>query len=318
MTRYILKRLLLLIPTLIGVIFIVFLIMALIPGDPGRIQLGIEATQQAVDLFNKQFGIDRPFFVRFFNYISGIVLRFDFGISYRTHDAVTSNILSRVPPTIIVAILSVTTSLTIGIPLGVLSAIRRSTLTDTGVTVFALFLAALPSFWFGLMLLQFFSITLALLPSHGAASWQGYILPVLSLAIPSSSGFIRLTRVTMLDVVHQEYVKTARAKGAPEYQVIWKHAFRNAALPLINGAGLMFGALLGGTVIIESVFSLPGIGSLIVTAIQQRDLPLVMGCTIFLSAVFMLIILGIDVCYALLDPRVRKRFAEDAKAGRRR
>jgi peptide/nickel transport system permease protein len=314
--KYIGKRLLLLVPTLLGVIFLVFLIMALIPGDPGRIQLGIDASQEAVDLFNKQFGLDRPFFIRFFDYIAKIFTQFDFGASYRSHEAVLDSIIGRVPPTVIIAVFSVITSLLIGIPLGVLSAIRRSTLVDTGVTVLALFLAAIPSFWFGLMLLQLFSITLGLLPSHGAETWRGYILPVLALSVPGSSGFIRLTRVTMLDVVHQEYIKTARAKGAPEYSVIWKHAFRNAALPLINGAGLMFGALLGGTVIIESVFSLPGIGNLIVTAIQQRDLPLVMGCTIFLSAMFMLIILGIDIIYALFDPRVGKRMTEQAKAGR--
>lgn len=312
MARYLAKRLLLLIPTLAGVIFIVFLIMSLIPGDPGRMQLGIDASQQSVDLFNHQFGLDRPFLERFWNYLVGIITRFDFGISYRSHEAVITGILHRLPPTFVIAGFSVLTALLFGIPLGVLSAIRRSTLIDSGVTVLAMFLAAIPSFWFGLMLLQLFSITLALLPSHGIESWKGYILPVIALAIPSSSGFIRLTRVTMLETVHQEYVKTARAKGAPEYSVIWKHAFRNAALPLINGAGLMFGALLGGTVIIESVFSIPGLGTLVVTAIQQRDLPLVMGSTIFLSGIFMLIILGIDIIYALLDPRIRKRFSEEA------
>lgn len=311
MAKYIAKRLLLLVPTLFGVILIVFFIMELIPGDPGRIQLGINASQEAVDLFNQQFGLNRPFLVRFFDYLGDILFRFDFGISYRTHDAVVNSIVSRIGSTLVVAVFGVITALMIGIPLGVASAIRRSTLVDSSITVLALFLAAIPSFWLGLMLLQVFSINLGLLPSHGAETWQGYLLPVLALAIPSSSGFIRLTRVTMLDVVHQEYIKTARAKGVPEYKVIWKHAFRNAALPLINGAGLMFGALLGGAVIIEAVFSIPGIGSLIVTAIQQRDLPLVMGCTIFLSVIFMLIILGIDVVYALLDPRVRKRFSEE-------
>lgn len=316
MCRYIAKRLLIILPMIFGVILMVYVIMSVIPGDPGRIQLGITATQEAVDLFNKQHGLDRPFLIRFFNYLGNIVLHFDFGVSFRTHDAVVNQIANRVLPTLIVAVFGVMTSLLLGIPLGVLSAMRRSTLTDTSVTVLALFLAAIPSFWLGLMLLQLFSIKLGLLPAHGAETWRGYILPVLALAIPSSSGFIRLTRVTMLDVVHQEYIKTARAKGAPEYSVIWKHAFRNAALPLINGAGLMFGALLGGAVIIEAVFSLPGIGSLIVTAIQQRDLPVVMGCTIFLSVIFMLIILGIDIVYAMLDPRVKKRFAEGATVRR--
>jgi peptide/nickel transport system permease protein len=310
MTRYIIRRLLLLVPTLLGVIFIVFLIMSLIPGDPGRLQLGIDATQEAVDLFNKQFGLDKPFIIRFFKYVADVFTRFDFGVSYRSHEPVAAGIISRVPATVTVALFSVAGALIIGVPLGVLAAIRRSTLTDRSVSVLAMFLSAIPNFWLGLMLLYVFSIMLALLPTHGIETWRGFILPVAALAVPGSSGFIRLTRVTMLDVVHQEYIKTARAKGAPEYSVIWKHAFRNASLPIINGAGLMFGGLLGGTVIIESVFSLPGIGRLIVTAIQQRDLPVVMGCTIFLSATFMLIILAIDIIYALLDPRIKKRYSE--------
>jgi len=308
LTKYIAKRLLLLLPTLLGVIFLVFLIMALIPGNPGRLLLGIDAGQEAVDLFNHQFGLDRPFFVRFWNYLFNIVTKLDFGISYRTRAPVIGSVIQHLPPTLTVAVFSVATALLIGVPLGVLAAIKRSTLIDSGVTALAMLMAAIPSFWFGMTLIILFSVSLALLPSHGADSWKGFILPVISLAIPGSSGFIRLTRVTMLDVVHQEYIKTARAKGAPEYSVIWKHAFRNAALPLINGAGMMFGGLLGGAVIIESVFSLPGIGRQMVTAIMQRDLPLVMGCTIVLSVIFMVIILGIDIAYAALDPRVRTRF----------
>jgi peptide/nickel transport system permease protein len=310
-----LRRLLFLIPTLICVIFIVFLIMALIPGDPGRTQLGLEAPQEAVDMFNREFGLDRPFLTRFFSYIGGIVTRLDFGVSYRTRSPVVSEIAGKLPVTFAVAAMSVAAAVLFGVPLGVLSAIKRSTLVDTGVTVLALFFSAIPSFWFGLMLLQLFSITLAVLPSHGVETWRGYVLPVLALAVPGSSGFIRLTRVTMLDVVHQEYINTARAKGASEYAVIWRHAFRNAALPLINGAGLMFGALLGGAVIIEAVFSLPGLGRLLVTAISQRNMPIVMGCTIFMSAVFMVIILCIDIAYAALDPRVRRRFSGGEQSG---
>jgi peptide/nickel transport system permease protein len=314
MARYIFRRLLLIIPTLIGVIFAVFTIMSLIPGDPGRMHLGIEATQESVDMFNRQFGLDRPFLPRFLDYLGGVLTRLDFGVSYRTREAVASSIIRRVPPTFATAFASVATAVLFGVPLGVLAAIKRSTLTDTNVTVLALFLSAIPSFWFGLMLLHLFAIILGVLPSHGIDSWKSFILPVASLAVPGSSGFIRLTRVTMLDTVHQEYIKTARAKGAPEYSVIWRHAFRNAALPLISGAGLMFAALLGGAVIIEVVFSMPGMGRLIVTAIQQRDMPIVMGCTIFLSSVFTLIILVVDILYAVLDPRIRLRFSSGGGA----
>jgi len=317
MIRYTMRRLLLLIPTIFCVILIVFIVMSVIPGDPGRLVLGVTATKEAVDMFNARFGLDLPFPVRFLNYLTGIVTRFDFGVSYRSLDPVMPGILMRFPTTLTVAFFSVLTALLIGVPLGVLAAVRHSTVIDTSVTVFSLFLAAIPSFWFGLMLLYLFAVTLMILPTHGADNWKGFVLPVLAMAVPSSSGFMRLTRVTMLGVVNAEYIRTARAKGSPEYKVIWKHAFRNAAVPLINGAGLMFSALLGGAVIIEQVFSLPGLGRHLVTAITQRDIPVVMGCTIFLSFTFMIIILLIDILYAALDPRIRLRYTKAAKAGKK-
>jgi len=283
--------------------------MSIIPGNPGRMELGLTATQDQVDIFNEQFGLNKPFFVRMYDYVIGIITRFDFGVSYRGREPVMQTIIHKLPVTLTVAVFSVAGALLLGVPLGVLAAIRHARPTESAVNILALFLSAIPIFWFGIILVYVFSITLPLFPTFGIASWRGYILPVITLAVPGSAGFMRLTRVTMLDVVHQEYVKTARAKGAPEHSVIWKHAFRNAALPLINSAGLMFGALLGGTVIIESVFSLPGLGRHIVTAILQRDLPVVMGCTIFLSMVFMLIILMIDITYAGMDPRIRRRFS---------
>ena len=313
MLIYICKRILFMIPTLLFVIIIVFSIISLIPGDPGRMELGISATQEQVDKFNEQFGLNRPYPVRMLDYIVGIITRFDFGVSYRGRQPVMSTVIHKLPVTLAVALYSVIGALLIGVPMGVLAAVRHARPVEAGVNVLALFLSAIPVFWFGMILVYVFSITLPLFPTYGTASWKGYVLPVISLAVPGSAGFMRLTRVTMLDVVHQEYVKTARAKGAPEHSVIWKHAFRNAALPIINSAGLMFGSLLGGTVIIEAVFSLPGLGRHIVTAILQRDLPVVMGCTIFISAVFMLIILAIDISYAGLDPRVRRRFASGAE-----
>ena len=309
MYKYVIKRLLLLIPTLLGVILIVFSILSAIPGDPGRIILGIEAEQEAVDMFNHEFGLDRPFVERFLSYLEGVFTRFDFGISYRTREPVVDDILQRLPHTVKIAAFGVVTVIILGVPLGILSAVKRSTLVDTSITVYAMFLAAIPNFWFGLMLLYVFGLVLGWLPTYGAETWKHFILPIAALAVPGSSSFIRLTRVTMLEVVNQEYIKTARAKGAPEYSVIWKHAFKNAVLPLINGAGLTFSGLLGGTVVIESVFSIMGVGKLVVTAIQQRDIPIVMGSTIFLATVFMLIVLIIDLLYAFIDPRIRAKFS---------
>lgn len=309
MSKYVIRRLLLMIPTMIAVIFIVFTILNVIPGDPGRMILGISARQEAVDMFNHNLGLDRPFFVRFFDYISGIFLRFDFGNSYRNNVPVINEILNRFPATATLAVLSVISVVILGVPLGILAAIRRSTITDASITVYAMFLTAIPGFWLGLVLMYFFALKLGWVPVFGVENWKGYILPVITMAVPGSSGLIRLTRVTMLETVNQEYIKTARAKGAPEAIVIWKHALKNAVLPIINSIGLTFSGLLGGTVVIESIFSIEGIGKYVMTAIQARDIPAVMACTIILAAIFCVIVLLIDLIYAFIDPRIRAKFS---------
>lgn len=309
MSKYVIRRLLLMIPTLLAVIFIVFTILAAIPGDPGRMILGIAADQEAVDMFNHNLGLDRPFFVRFWDYLVGIVTEFDFGLSYRSQVPVIDEILLRFPTTFKLAVLSVVSCVILGVPLGILSAMRRATIVDASITVYAMFLTAIPGFWFGLVMIYIFNQQLDLLPAFGVSQWQGYILPVITMAVPGSSGLIRLTRVTMLETVNQEYVKTARAKGAPEAIVIWKHAFKNAVLPIINSIGLSFSGMLGGTVIIETIFSVEGLGKYVMTAIQSKDIPAVMACTILLAAIFCIIVLAIDLIYAFIDPRIRSKFS---------
>ena len=309
MTKYVIRRLLLMIPTMLAVIFIVFSILNFIPGDPGRMILGMTARQEAVDMFNHQLGLDRPFLVRFFDYAAGIFFRFDFGNSYRNSVPVIGEIMNRFPTTFTLASLGIISVVVLGVPLGILAAIRRSTITDASITVYAMFLTAIPSFWFGLVLMYFFALKLKLVPVFGVSEWQGYILPIITMAVPGSSGLIRLTRVTMLETVNQEYIKTARAKGAPEAVVIWKHALKNAVLPIINSIGLSFSGLLGGTVVIESIFSIEGIGKYVMTAIQARDIPAVMACTIILAAIFCFIVLAIDLIYAFIDPRIRAKFS---------
>ena len=309
MSKYVIRRLLLMIPTLLAVIFIVFTILAAIPGDPGRMILGIAADQEAVDMFNHNLGLDRPFFVRFWDYLVGIVTEFDFGLSYRSQVPVIDEILLRFPTTFKLAVLSVVSCVILGVPLGILSAMRRATIVDASITVYAMFLTAIPGFWFGLVMIYIVNQQLDLLPAFGVSQWQGYILPVITMAVPGSSGLIRLTRVTMLETVNQEYVKTARAKGAPEAIVIWKHAFKNAVLPIINSIGLSFSGMLGGTVIIETIFSVEGLGKYVMTAIQSKDIPAVMACTILLAAIFCIIVLAIDLIYAFIDPRIRSKFS---------
>lgn len=295
--------------TLLAVIFIVFTILAAIPGDPGRMILGIAADQEAVDMFNHDLGLDRPFFVRFWDYLVGIVTKFDFGLSYRSQVPVIDEILLRFPTTFKLAVLSVVSCVILGVPLGILSAMRRSTIVDASITVYAMLLTAIPGFWFGLVMIYIFNQRLDLLPAFGVSEWTGYILPVVTMAVPGSSGLIRLTRVTMLETVNQEYVKTARAKGAPESIVIWKHAFKNAVLPIINSIGLSFSGMLGGTVIIETIFSIEGLGKYIMAAIQSKDIPAVMACTILLASIFCIIVLAIDLIYAFIDPRIRAKFS---------
>jgi len=309
MYKYVLRRLLMLIPTLFGVILIVFSIMEFLPGDPARLILGDDVDNTAIEAFHEEFGLDRPYLVRFGEYIFNVFTRFDFGKSWRSGDSVVDDLLLRLPKTLTLAVLSTFSVVILGVPLGVLASVKRSTIVDSTITVYAMLLSAVPTFWIGLMLLYLFGMKLGLLPTYGADTLVHFILPVVTLSFPNSAPFIRLTRVNMLETVNREYVRTARAKGAPEPVVIWKHAFKNAVLPLINSTGLTFGRMLGGTVIIENIFSISGVGRLIVTSINQRDIPVVMGCSIFLAITFMLIVLIIDLLYAFVDPRIRAKFS---------
>jgi len=309
MYRYVLRRVLMTIPILFGVIFIVFAMMTLLPNDPGRLILGIEAHQEAVDMFNAEFGLDQPFLTQFQQYITRIVTEFDFGISFRTRQPVITELAARFNITFRLAFFSIITTVIMGIPLGVLAAVKRSTLVDSSLTVYAMFLTAIPVFWLGLILIYIFTLQLGLLPSFGNQTWRHFILPVIAISLPASGAFMRTTRVVMLETVNQEYIKTARAKGAPEYLVIWKHAFKNACLPIVNAMGLAFSGLLGGSVVIEVIFSINGLGNHILTAIRAQDIPIVMGGVVLLSSLFCLIVLVIDLLYALLDPRIRAKFS---------
>ncbi len=307
MKRYIINRLLLLIPTILGVTFIIFTIMSLTPGDPGRIILGQGAEQADVDQFNRDLGLDRPFLVRYVTYVANAV-RGDFGLSYRTGRPVYESIRNRFPFTVTLAFLGVLGSMIIGIPLGILSAVKQYSFWDILGSVSAMFLAAVPGFWLGLMLILFFSLRLGWLPSSGVGTYQHYIMPAITLAIPGAARILRLTRTTMLETIRTDYVRTARAKGAKERTVVWKHALRNALLPIVTSIGVSFAAALGGTVITEAVFALPGLGTLVITSIRMKDTPQVMAAVLLLSFLFMIIILLIDLTYGFIDPRIKSMY----------
>lgn len=311
MAKYIIKRLLLMIPIIIGVSFLVYFIMSLTPGfdDPARIVLGMDASREAVDELNATFGADKSFFIRYFDYVTNAV-QGDLGISYRTQQSVAQEILRRFPTTLKISLISISLSLLIGIPIGILSAVKQYTLMDNASRVTAMLMTAIPSFWLGLMLLLLFSLQLRWLPSSGVITWKGYILPSVSLSIVTMGLMIRMTRSTMLEVIRQDYIRTARSKGVPEKGVIFKHALKNALIPVITVAGTNFGALLGGAVIIEAVFAVPGVGQYILSAVNTRDLPGVLGAVILLAVTFSLINLMVDIIYSFIDPRIKTLYAK--------
>ena len=302
------------IPVLLGVAFLVFTILSLTPGNPGSIILGMTAKPEDIAALNAEFGYDKPFLIRFVNYIGNIVLHFDLGTSYQSRGPVLDDIMARFPNTLVLAILSMAVSSIIGISLGILSAVRQYSVMDHICVVVALIFASIPGFWLGLMLLLLFALKLGWLPSFGASSLKHFILPTLTVSMTSAAGLLRLTRSAMLETIRQEYIRTAKAKGASEKRIIWKHALRNALLPVITTLGTGFGASLGGAIIAETVFAMPGMGTLMTTAIRQKDIPMVMGATLFLAVLFSFVILLVDVLYAFIDPRIKAKYQNGGKS----
>ena len=305
MKKYITKRCVMMIPIIFGVIFIVFFIMSLLPGDPGRMILGMGAKAEDVAAYNHMLGVDRPFPVRFFSYIADL-LQGDLGISYRSQRPVIEEITACFPYTVRIAVAGSILAYLIGIPLGLISALRQNTWVDFTGTVISMLLASIPEFWLGLMMILLFSLQLKLLPTSGVGSFSNYIMPVVVLALPQAAVSSRLTRTSMLDCINQDYVRTTKAKGLSRCKVIWKHTFKNALLPIISTLITSFGVSLGGTVVVENIFSIPGIGSLLLTAIKGKDVPIVMACTILLSMIYCVFILIADIAVAYIDPRIRK------------
>lgn len=309
MGKYIIKRLLLLIPVLLGLTFIVFSIISLTPGDPATIILGPAATPEAVRQLNHQLGYDQPLMLRFVKYVIGM-LHGDFGTSYRSMEPVFKEIFARFPTTLKLSTAAIILSVIIGVPLGILSAVRQYSLLDYSSMVTAMFLASVPQFWLGLMAILILSVHWRLLPAIGNESWKHFVMPVLTAALPVAARNLRLTRTTMLEIIREDYIRTARAKGALERTVIWKHALRNALMPIITNVGINFGYLLGGVVVIESVFGMGGVGTLTINSIRMKDIPQVTASILFLAFIYCILMLAVDIIYAFVDPRVKSRYLQ--------
>ena len=306
MAKYILKRLLCLIPVIFGIALLIFYIMDQAPADPAAIILGDAATEESIAQLREELGLNDPFFVRFFRYIFD-ALQGDFGRSYLTNVRVVDEIAVRFPVTLKLAVFGILLSLLIGIPVGIVSAVRQYTFLDYSSMLFTLVLTSMPGFWLGMLMLLLFSLKLGWFPSTGAEGFISFILPTITVSSRSMANIARMTRATMLEVLSQDYIRTARAKGAPERRVIFKHSLKNALIPVITVAGTNFGSLMGGAVLIETVFSMPGLGTLLVTAVRSQNIPVVMGCVLVIAVCFSLINLVVDLLYTFLDPRLKSQ-----------
>ena len=309
MYRYVIKRVLFLIPTILGVTFIIFFVMGLTPGNPGRMIPGPTAKQEAIDTLNHDLGYDLPIAERYVNYLKDIVTEGDFGMSYFSGRPVFDEIWPRFLVTIRMSLLILVISVCVGVPVGIYSAVKQYSLWDTVPTMMAFFLAAVPSFVIGMVLMYFFALKINIFPSFGLSGLKSYILPVSAVAISEAAAYLRFTKSSMLEAIRQDYVRTARGKGVPERTVIWKHAMRNALLPVITCVGMRFGVLLAGMVTTERLFSIPGIGSLIVDSISKKDEPVIIAASILIASAFTMLMLLVDIAYAYVDPRIRAKYS---------
>lgn len=303
MFKYILQRFLVTIPTLFGVAIVVFLMLRLLPGDPARVIAGVMATEADVERIRVQLGLDQPVLTQFVSFITRLV-HLDLGQSARTSQPVLQEILARLPYTVELAVTAIVLATVVGIIAGVLAATHHNSKVDYLVSALSLFGVSMPVYWLGLMLIVVFSINLKVLPAAGADQPLSFIMPSFTLALFVVGLITRMTRSSMLEVLRQDYVQTARAKGLAERNVRYTHALRNALLPVVTVVGLQFGSLLGGAVLTETVFGWPGIGQLLVDSIFSRDYPLVQGIVLTFSTLFIGVNLAVDILYAYVDPRI--------------
>lgn len=308
MYKYIIKRILALIPILLGVTFIVYAIMSFQPGDPARTLLGTGATEESIQQLREEMGLNDPFLVQYARYIWDLI-HGDMGISYVSGNEVSFEIFSRFPNTVILAVGAIFFAVVVSIPIGIISATKQYSIFDNVGMIIALLGVSMPSFWLGLMLILLFSVYLGWLPSGGMNNgFASLILPSITLGAESMATITRTTRSSMLEVIRQDYIRTARAKGVPEKTVIIKHALRNALIPTITVTGIEMGALLGGAILTESVFSWPGMGRLLIDSINNQNTPVVLGCLVIFAICFGIVNLIVDILYAYIDPRIKAQY----------
>lgn len=312
MTRYVLQRFFGMLSVMFVVVTIVFVIVRIAPGDPAAVMLGPDATVADIEALRVRLGIDQPLFVQYF-YFLGQLLRGDLGQSIFLDMPVGAALLDRAEPTFFLTLFSILIASSIALPIGIASAYRRGSLFDQLVTTLSMMAASIPSFWLGLILIQVFAVRFGWFPVAGYGGPDAsfltrlnhLVLPAVALGVVSSALITRFTRASMLDVLNDDYVRTARSKGMSEFRVVLKHAFKNALIPVLTVIGLTAALLVSGAVVTETVFSLPGVGNLVVSAVLRRDYPVIQGALLVIAAIYVLINFGIDMLYLIIDPRVR-------------
>ncbi|MCL1994288.1 MAG: ABC transporter permease [Spirochaetes bacterium] len=307
MHKFILRRFAMMIPVLIGVMFIIFTLMYITPGDAASLLLGEAALPEDVAALRSEMGLDRPFLIQFGSYVINVA-QLDLGISFASRRAVFDEIADRFPTTFSLALWSVIIAVVVGIPFGIICATKQNTIFDGAISTLGLVALSIPNFWLGLMLILLFSVNLGWLPASGFATPAHWILPSLTIGLSGSGTIIRFTRASMLEVIRQDYTRTARAKGQKESVIILKHALKNALIPVITVVGLQFGGLLGGAILTETVFAIPGIGNFMVQSIGTRDTPVVQGGVLLIAFVFSFVNLLVDIIYGFVDPRIRSQY----------
>jgi len=312
MTKYILRRLVMMIPVLLGVTFIVFFIMNLTPGDPAAIILGDHATAETLAQTREELGLNDPLIIRYLNYLKNMC-RGDLGVSYLNKISVWDQIWDKFPNTCVLAFAGIVVALAIGIPVGILSAKKQYTALDNVSVVLSLVGVSMPNFWLGLLLSLLFALKLGWLPSQGMGQGlvpllRSIVLPAITLGTGVAATVVRMTRSSMLEVIRQDYIFTARSKGITEKEVTRRHMFKNALIPIITAVGLQFGHLLGGAMLTETVFSWPGLGRLMVDSITRKDIPMVLGAVIFMAITFSVVNLAVDIVYGFVDPRIKSQY----------
>lgn len=321
MSKYIAKRILLLIPVVLGVSFLIFSIMYFVPGDPARIILsagGGSVTEADLALKREQLGLDKPYIVQLGQFFYDTFIRHDFGTSYLTGTSVAAEIAIRFPRTLKLAFICIIIQVIIGIPLGLIAATHQNQLADRICTVISMIGVSLPEFWVALMLVIVFALNLGWLPAYGFESTKYYILPCAALSLRGIATLARLTRSNMLDVLHSDYITTAKAKGIPPLRILLVHALPNGIIPVIQTLGSSFGASLGGAIVIENIFSIAGMGTYLMSAVDNLDYPIVRSSVIVLALAFSVVMLVVDLIFAFVDPRIKAQYENSGKKVKRR